>query len=106
MTISRKKLKYRETDIYFCMYHYHHPDICPKTHRVYHDMIYPYVLQQIQTFAKSMRRRKVNTRIGEYVSIPELTPEILDDVIERIEIGHVTNKSKPGSVIHIYWKLK
>lgn len=41
-----------------------------------------------------------------YASITELTPEILDDVIERIEIGHVTAKSKPGKVIQIYWKLK
>ena len=38
--------------------------------------------------------------------IQELTPDILDDVIERIEIGHVTKKSKPGNVIQIYWKLK
>ena len=29
-----------------------------------------------------------------------------DDVIERIEIGHITKKSKPGKVIRIYWKLK
>ena len=33
-------------------------------------------------------------------------PEILDDVIERIEIGHVTYRSKPGKVIQVYWKLK
>lgn len=106
LTISKKQLKYQTTDIYFCMYHFRHPEVCPKTHRVYHDMLYPYVLQQIQAFAKSMKRRKVKSRIGEYASIQELTPEILNDVIERIEIGHVTKKSKPGSVIQIYWKLK
>lgn len=106
LMISKKQLKYQTTDIYFCMYHFRHPEACPKTHRVYHDMLYPYVLQQIQAFAKTMKRRKINSRIGELASIRELTPEILDDVIERIEIGHVTKKSKPGSVIRIYWKLK
>ena len=40
------------------------------------------------------------------MKIEELTPEVLDAVIERIEIGHVKYKSKPGSVIHIYWKLR
>lgn len=106
LTISRKQLKNRTTDIYLCMYHYSHLEICPKTHRVYHEMLYPYVLQQIQTFAKSMKRRKVNSPLKDYAEIEELTPEILDSVIERIEIGHVRHKSKPGQVIQIYWKLK
>ena len=53
-----------------------------------------------------MKRRKVNSKISEYATIQELTPEVLDAVIERIEIGHVKHKSKPGSVIQIYWKLK
>lgn len=106
LTISKKQLLDRTADIYFCMYHYIHPEVCPKTHRIYHEMLYPYVLQQIRNFAKSMKRRKVNSSIKEYTSIEELTPQILDDVIERIEIGHVTNKSKPGNVIQIYWKLR
>lgn len=106
LQISRKQLKYREADMYLCMYHYAHPEICPKTHRIYHDMLYSYVLQQVQTFAKSMKRRKVNSKISEYATIQELTPDVLDAVIERIEIGHVKYKSKPGNVIRIYWKLK
>ena len=106
LTISKKKLLDRTTDIYFCMYHYLHSEICPKTHRVYHEMLYPFVLQQIQAFARSMKRRKVNSPIKEYADILDLTPEILDSVVERIEIGHVNYKSKPGGVIHIYWKLK
>lgn len=106
LTITRKQLTDREADIYFCMYHYTHPEVCPKTHRVYHEMLYPYVLQQVQSFAKSMKRRKVNSPLKDYAEIEELTPAILDNVIERIEIGHVKRKSKPGSVIHIYWKLK
>lgn len=106
LAISRKKLKNREADIYLCMHHYLHPEVCPKTHRIYHEVLYPYVLKQIRTFARSMKRKKVNSPIREYASIDELTPEILNDVIERIEIGHVTRKSKPGSVIQIYWKLK
>ena len=106
LTISRKQLLDRSTDIYLCMHHYNNPAECPKTHRVYHEMLYPYVLQQIQAFAKGMKRRKINSSIGDYASITELSPEILDDVIERIEIGHVTYRSKPGKVIQIYWKLK
>ena len=53
LAISRKQLKYRVTDIYLCMHHYHRPDQCPKTHRIYHEMLYPYVLQQIQSFARA-----------------------------------------------------
>lgn len=106
LTISRKQLKERVADIYLCMYHYSHPEICPKTHRVYHDMLYPYVLQEIQTFARSMKRRKVNSPIANYADIQELTPDVLDETIERIEIGHVGYRSRPGSVIHIYWKLR
>ena len=105
LAMSRKQLTYREADIYLCMHHYHRPDQCPKTHRIYHEMLYPYVLQQIQIFAKSMKRRKVNAALSQYADIQELTPEILNAVIERIEIGHVANKTKPGSAIQIYWKL-
>jgi DNA invertase Pin-like site-specific DNA recombinase len=106
LAISRKQLLYRDTDIYLCMHHYLRPDECPKTHRVYHEMLYPYVLQQIQTFAKSMKRRKVNSPLKDYTDITELTPEILDRAVERIEIGHVRKNSRPGTVIQIYWKLK
>ena len=106
LMISKKQLLDRTADIYLCMHHYNNPEECPKTHRVYHDMLYPYVLQQIQTFAKGMKRRKINSAIKDYADITELTPEILDDVIERIEIGHVNYRSKPGKVIQIYWKLK
>lgn len=106
LSFAKKKLKDREADMHYCMYHYRHPEVCPKTHRVYHEMLYPYVLQQIRNFARSMKRRKVNSTISEYATIEELTPRILDDVIERIEIGHVKRHSKPRSVIQIYWKLK
>ena len=34
-----------------------------------------------------------------FLHLEKLTPEILDDVIERIEVGHVTHRSKPGKVI-------
>lgn len=105
LSISKRQLLSGPTDIYLCMHHYHRPDVCPQTHRVYHDMLYPYVLQQVRSFATSMKRRKVNSHLANYTDIEELTPEILDNVIERIEISHVTKKSKPGSVIHIYWKL-
>jgi len=106
LAISKQQLLSGPTDMYLCMHHYHRPDVCPETHRVYHDMLYPYVLQQIKSFATSMKRRKVNSHLANYADIEELTPEILDNVIERIEISHVSKKSKPSSVIHIYWKLQ
>ena len=68
-------------------------------------MLYNYVLAQVKALSKTMRRKKLGLQIAEYSSIEELTPEILKSVIERIEIGHVTRKSKPGKVITIYWKL-
>ena len=88
------------------MHHYNRPDICPQTHRIYHEMLYNYVLQEIRLFAKSMKSKKINAPIAEYATIEALTPEILDNVIERIEVGHLTNKSKPGKVITIYWKFQ
>lgn len=69
-------------------------------------MLYPYVLQQVRSFAASMKRRKVNSHLANYTDIEELTPEILENIIDRIEISHVSRKAKPGSVIHIYWKLQ
>lgn len=106
LNITKRTLQSGSTDMYLCMYHYQHPEICPKTHRIYHDMLYPYVLQQVRAFASSMKRRKVNSPISKYASVEELTPQVLSDVIERIEVSHVSRKAKPGSVIHIYWKLQ
>ena len=106
LAISTKQLLSGKTEIYLCMHHYHRPDICPHTHRVYHDMLYPYVLQQIRQFASSMKKRRVNSQISEFATLEELTPEVLNAVIERIEIGHIKHNSSPGRVIHIRWKLK
>ena len=106
LAISKREHLSETTDIYLCMYHYRHPDVCPQTHRIYHDILYPYVLQQVRSFAASMKRRKVNSHLSNYADIEELTPEILENVIDRIEISHVSRKAKPGSVIHIYWKLQ
>ena len=48
----------------------------------------------------------VSCRINDSIFIGRVTPEVLEEVIERIEIGHVTRKLKLGSVIQIYWKLR
>lgn len=105
LSITRRKLTYREEDLYRCMHHFNRPDVCPETHSIYHSMLYDYVLSQVKAFSKSLKRRKLGLKLAEYDEISELTPEILQAVIERIEIGHVTRKSKPGKVISIYWKL-
>ena len=105
LSIAHRKLTYKEDDIYRCTYHFRHPEICPKTHAIYHSMLYPYVLNQVRAFAKSMRRRKVKSLLAEYGEITELTPEILHSVIERIEVGHITRKSMPSKVLRIFWKL-
>lgn len=106
LTLSKKQLVDRDVDIYVCMYHYSRPDICPKTHQVYHETLCVYVLQQIHQFARSMMRRKINSIIKEYATVENITVSIVDEIIERIEVGHITRKSKPGNVIHIQWKLK
>lgn len=105
LSIAHRKLKYREEDQYRCMHHYYHPEDCPKTHAIYHEMLYGYVLKEIQTLGKSMHRRKIQSPISEYKEITALTPEILHAVIERIEIGHVSRKAQPKRVIQIRWKL-
>lgn len=51
-------------------------------------------------------RRKINSIIKEYAAVENITVSIVDEIIERIEVGHITRKSKPGNVIHIQWKLK
>lgn len=106
LSISRRQMLDREADIYLCTHHNRRPDECPKTHVIYHDVLYSYILEQIRNFAKSMKRRKVNSPLIKYANIQELMPEILHEVIERIEIVHVSPKSKPGNVIRIYWRLK
>ena len=105
LSITHRKLKHHEEDLYRCMHHFYHPEVCPRTHAIYHSMLYPYVLSQVRNFAKSMRRRKVQSPLAEYGDILELTPEILNRVIERIEVGHVTRKSVAAKVVRIYWKL-
>ena len=89
LMISKKKLDDRQEDIYVCMYHYSQPELCPKTHQVYHEMLSSYVLQQIQKLAKSMKRRRINSPIKEYVLIENLSTTIINEVIDRIEVGHL-----------------
>lgn len=105
LTLSRKKLKDREVDIYLCTHHNRRPDECPKTHIIYHEVLYPYVLEQIRALARSMKRRKVNSPICGYTELTELTPMILREVVEGIEVGHVGLPAKPTKAILVYWKL-
>lgn len=106
LTISKKKLVDREVDVYVCMYHYSHPEMCPKAHQVNHEMLCTHILKQIQHLARSMRRRKINSPITEYATIEEITQQTINKIIERIEVGHVTRKSKTENAINIQWKLK
>lgn len=105
LTLSRKKLKDREVDIYLCTHHNRRPDECPKTHIIYHEVLYPYVLEQIRALARSMKRRKVNSPICRYAEIKELPAEILQEIVGRIEIAHMPYKTKLGKVIQIQWRL-
>ena len=101
LTLSRKKLKNREADIYLCTHHNRHPDKCPKTHIIYHEVLYPYVLERIRALARSIKRRKVNSPICRYADIQELNLEILEEVVERILVSHVKHNAKPTRVIQI-----
>ena len=105
LAIAHRKLKYSVDDLYRCMKHLRTPQECPKTHAIYHAPLYAYVLSQMRSVARSLKRRKVNSPITAYAEIGELTPEVLHTAIERIEIGHVTRKSRIGSVVKIQWKL-
>lgn len=106
LTISKKKLADRDAVIYICMHHYRRPDECPQTHQVYHEPFCSHVLQQLQHLARSMRRKRINSPIKEYAAIKEITSQIIEDTIERIEVGHATHGTKLGKVIHIQWNLK
>ena len=105
LTLSRKKLKDREVDIYLCTHHNRRPDECPKTHIIYHEELYPFVVEQIRALARSMKRKKVNSPICQYADIYELTPEILREVVKRIVVAHICRKSKLQKVIQISWQF-
>lgn len=105
LSAAHRKLKEREDDVYRCMHHFYHPNECPQTHAIYHSILYPYLLNQVRAFAKSLRRRKVTSPLVEYADITELTPEILRSVINRIEIGHMSRKTTPSKAVRIFWKL-
>ena len=105
LTLSKKKLKDREVDIYLCTHHNRRPDERPKTYIIYHEVLYPYVLEQIRALARSMKRRKVHSPICQYADIGELTPEILKEIVAQIDVGNVTYKAKPQKVIQIRWRL-
>lgn len=105
LSIAHRKLKHREDDLYRCMHHHYHTEECPRTHAIYHSMLYPYVLSQVRAFAKSMKKRKIQSPLLDFGEITELTPDILKCAIERIEVGHVSRKSIPSKVVKIYWKL-
>ena len=105
LSVAHRKLKEREDDVYRCMHHFYHPNECPQTHAIYHSILYPYLLNQVRAFAKSLRRRKVTSPLVEYADITELTPEILRNIINRIEIGHMSRKTTPAKAVRIFWKL-
>ena len=73
LTISKKRLKDREVDVYVCMYHYRRPDICPQTHQVYYDTLYSYVLQQLKKMTKYMKSRKIKFSSNKYTEIDKIT---------------------------------
>ena len=106
LTISKKKLADKDAVIYICMHHYRRPDECPQTHQVYHDCLYSYVLEQIQSVARSMKKKKINSIMKDYAIISVLSENIINEVIERIEIKHISRKTNINKSIHIYWKWK
>ena len=105
LTLSRKKLKDRDVDIYLCTHHNRRPEECPKTLIIYHEVLYPYVLEQIRALARSMKRRKVKSPICRYVNIQELSPEVLRTVISRINICDTKQQNKRKKGIYISWNI-
>ena len=87
------------------MRHYYVPEDCPKTHAIYHNTLSAFVLEQIQALAKSMKRRKVLSPIVNYISAEKLTSEMLQEIVERIEIGHIGHRTQLNRVVRIIWRL-
>lgn len=105
LSVAHRKLKYREEDMYRCIRHFHFPEECPQTHSIYHNALYGYVLSETQALARSMRRRKVQSKLAGLADISELTEIVLKDVIEKIEVGHLSKKTPLKRAIKIVWKL-
>ena len=105
LSIAHRKLTYYEDDCYRCTQHFYHPSECSQTHIIYHKPLSDFVLNELHALAKAMKRRNVQSAIVDCENIEKLTPEILRSVINRIEIGHVTKKSKMKKIVKIYWKL-
>ena len=105
LSVAHRKLKYREEDLYRCMRHYTVPEECPKTHAIYHNALSIFVLDQIHALAKSMKRRKVNSPIVKFLAAKELTAEMLQEVVERIEVGHIGYRTQLSRAVNIVWKL-
>ena len=105
LSISKRQLKYREDTLYRCMHHFAAPKECPRTHAIYHSVLYPYLLEELRGLARSLRRRIIDSPITAYTNLDALTPEILHTVICRIEIGHLRRKTPLKRGIQIEWKL-
>ena len=105
LSVAHRKLKYREEDLYRCMRHYYFPAECPKTHAIYHNALSEFVLDQIHALAKSMKRRKVASPIVKYLNAETLTTEMLREIIERIEVGHIGRRTQLSRAVSIVWKL-
>lgn len=105
LSIAHKVLYYKEDDIYRCMQHFYNPSACPQTHIIYHTILYQYILKQIHGLAKSMRSKRIQSIVSEYVNITDLTSDILNSIISRIEIGHYSSKVALNKIIRIHWKI-
>lgn len=105
LSIAHRKLVKKEDDLYRCMRHYYRPDECPQTHAIYHEELEMFVLEELRALAKSMKRRKIHSPITRYVALKRLDAEVLNTVIERIELKHVSKSSKIENAVQIYWRI-
>ena len=105
LSVAKRQLKDGEDDLYRCMKHVCRPDICPETHAIYHKKLYDFVLSELKSLAKSLKRKRIQSGITEYSAITELTPAVLNAVIDRIEIGHMDRKTPIRDEVVIRWKL-
>ena len=105
LSIAHRKLKYTEDDCYRCTYHFKHPEICKHTHSIYHQVLCDHVLSELHALARAMKQRKVQTELSKYEDLKELTAEVLNSAIKRIEVGHISRKTKIKNAVIIHWKL-
>lgn len=82
---------------YRCNEHYLHPEKCPEPHQITYRNLYSSVLERVRDLTAFIRVENIGT---------ELTPSILNKLIDRIEIGSQKKvNGRKQQDVQIVWKF-